>query len=86
MHEFLLRKTSDGTVRLFMRKSSQASSWLPQGEGYPVFKSTPEGHPQLATPHPEHSWGRADVENAVRAVSAFAAARAASAFFLQHAP
>lgn len=67
MHEFLLRKDKNGVVRLYMRKSSAASTWLPEGEGYPIFSSTPEGHPGLATPHPEHKWGRAEVEQTVRA-------------------
>ena len=65
MHEFLLRKGRDGMVRLYVRKSSQASSWLPEGDGYPIFKSLPTGQPELATPHAEHSWKRADVEETV---------------------
>ena len=67
MHEFLLRKGRDGAVRLHVRKSSAASGWIPEGEGYPVFKSPPTGSPELAIPHPEHQWGRADVEQTVHA-------------------
>ena len=31
MHEFYARKDSEGVVRLWMRKSSQASGWMPEG-------------------------------------------------------
>lgn len=43
MHEFYARKDSSGTVRMWMRKSSQASSWLPEGKGYEVFDEVPSG-------------------------------------------
>ena len=49
-----------------MRKSSVASTWLPEGEGYEVFKTTPSGEPGLANAHKDQSWGRATVENNVR--------------------
>lgn len=43
MHEFYLRKDATGDVRLWLRKSSQASSWVPEGEGYKVFETVPTG-------------------------------------------
>ena len=66
MHEFVLRKDSHGTVRLCFRKSSQASTWLPEGEGYPVFKSTPTGEPALRVAKRDSQWKRAEVQETVR--------------------
>lgn len=43
MHEFYLRKDSDGVVRFWARQSSRASSWLPEGPGYQVFETLPTG-------------------------------------------
>ena len=48
MHEFYCRKDSHGKTRLWLRKSSQASSWLPEGPGMEVFASLPTGEPPLA--------------------------------------
>eukprot|EP00965_Chrysotila_dentata_P082651 2727291-Pleurochrysis_carterae.AAC.1 len=31
MHEFLMRKDESGVVRIYLRKSSQASTWVPEG-------------------------------------------------------
>lgn len=45
MHEFVLRKDGEGIVRLWCRKSSQASSVLPEGPGYQVFETVPSGTP-----------------------------------------
>ena len=67
MHEFVLRKNSSGEVRLFLRKSSAASSWLPDEGGYPVFKSTPTGMPALAKAKTDREWGRENVQSTVRA-------------------
>lgn len=50
-----------------MRKSSAATTWLPEGEGYQVFKSIPTGQPPLAQPKPEHTWQRTEVEGTIRA-------------------
>ena len=66
MHEFKLRRNDQGKAELIMRKSSKASTWLPIGGGYEVFKTTPCGEPELANAHKDHSWGRATVENNVR--------------------
>lgn len=43
MHEFQVRKDHAGIVRLCVRKSSQASGWFPEGPGYQVFDTIPEG-------------------------------------------
>ena len=67
MHEFLLRKGRDGCARLYVRKSSQASTWLPEGEGFPIFKTIPTGAPELATPHSEQSWKRDEVQQTIHA-------------------
>lgn len=48
MHEVLCRKDMEGQVRVYFRKSSQASNWLPEGDGMLVFKSIPEGQPPIA--------------------------------------
>ena len=66
MHEFVLRKNAAGEVRLWLRKSSAASSWLPEGDGYLVFKSLPSGQPALAKAKADHVWGRSTVESTVR--------------------
>eukprot|EP00965_Chrysotila_dentata_P246062 6206933-Pleurochrysis_carterae.AAC.2 len=66
MHEFLIRKDDKGVVRILFRKSSQASTWIPEGLGYEVFKSIPEGLPPLAALKPDQSWERYNVESAVR--------------------
>ena len=56
-----------GVVRLWVRKSSKASGWLPEGEGYPVFKTIPTGQPPLAPGKPDSSWQKSVVMNTVRA-------------------
>lgn len=43
MHEFVLRKDHAGVVRLTCRRSSKASSWLPEGNGIQIFDSIPSG-------------------------------------------
>eukprot|EP00965_Chrysotila_dentata_P144471 4771888-Pleurochrysis_carterae.AAC.1 len=43
MHEFLVMKNSEGHAFIFLRQSSQCSTWLPEDEGYIVFKTIPEG-------------------------------------------
>lgn len=66
MHEFMLRKDRNGEVRLWLRKSSQATTWIPDDGGYPVFKSLPTGKPGLAVAKADHVWGRSNVESTVR--------------------
>ena len=65
MHEFLLRKDRHGEVRFFYRKSSRAT-WLPEGEGFPVFKTIPLGAPALATAKSDHQWNRTTVTTTIR--------------------
>eukprot|EP00965_Chrysotila_dentata_P023174 768301-Pleurochrysis_carterae.AAC.6 len=48
MHEFLFCKDSNGEVRVLSRKSSQASQWAPEGDGYKIFKNTPPSSPEFA--------------------------------------
>ena len=43
MHDFYLRKDGDGIVRIWFRKSSQASGWEPEGPGLQVFTTVPTG-------------------------------------------
>ena len=64
MHEFVLRKDAAGEVRMWVRTSSQASGWLPDGEGYLVFNSIPKGPPPLAPV--DKKWKRDVVEATVR--------------------
>lgn len=67
MHEFYLRKNVKGEVRLWLRASSQASDWLPEGDGYLIFSSIPTGEPPLAAPvQLEHQWGRIEFEATLR--------------------
>ena len=67
MHEFVLRKNRHGKACLWLRKSSRASGWLPEGEGYQVFKQTPAGLPGLAKAHENSKWGKDSVLATVRA-------------------
>ena len=67
MHEFVLRKDKHGEVRLWLRKSSQASSWLPDAGGYPVFQHLPEGIPPLRAASSDQRWRRAEVQSNVEA-------------------
>ena len=67
MHEFYARKDAEGVVRVHLRASSQASSWLPEGGGMQVFTSCPTGTPPLALAKPDTAWGRLGVEGTVRA-------------------
>lgn len=71
MHEFVLRKDRNGDVRLYLRQSSNASTWLPDGEGYLVFRSIPTGHPSLANAHPDAKWQRGTVTEPGRRMNAW---------------
>eukprot|EP00965_Chrysotila_dentata_P007991 260602-Pleurochrysis_carterae.AAC.1 len=62
MHEFILRKDAPGVVRMYFRKSSQASTWLPEGLGYEIFKSTPDPALPLAGLKPDDKWDKSTVE------------------------
>ena len=67
MHEFYVRKDSEGVVRLWARKSSQASGWIPEGPGMEVFKSRPAGEPPLADfVKTQSEWGRDAFEGTLR--------------------
>lgn len=67
MHEFLLRKDRDGVVRMVCRKSSKASSFFPEGDGYQVFDTIPSGEPPLAQyVKSEVEWQRHAFEGSLR--------------------
>ena len=71
MHECLVRKDNQGVVRVWMRKSSKASNWLPEGPGFQLFLDNKvEGFPpQPAKMKADISWFRRDVETTIRAWS-----------------
>eukprot|EP00965_Chrysotila_dentata_P059857 1985218-Pleurochrysis_carterae.AAC.1 len=71
MHEIYCRKDVNGDVRVWMRQLSQASDWLPEGSGYRIFKSIPEGAPPLAMVKPDVKWSRILVEGTIRAWYSF---------------
>lgn len=66
MHEVMIRKDRFGVVRVWFRASSAASDWIPEGEGYEVFRSIPEGQPPVANGRPDHKWNRYKVQDTVR--------------------
>ena len=67
MHEIRCRKDKDGVVRVWLRKSSKASNWLPEEGGIPVFKSTPNGQPKVKEASSDVSWNKEGVEANVNA-------------------
>eukprot|EP00965_Chrysotila_dentata_P127889 4229302-Pleurochrysis_carterae.AAC.1 len=66
MHDVYCRKDSNGDVRVWMRQSSQSTTWLPEGPGYLLFNSVPDGSPPLAKARPDTSWSRISVEGTIR--------------------
>lgn len=69
LHEFRLALNSQSQVCLHARQSSQSSTWLPEGDGEPVFKSVPnrDTPPSMAKPAKSaHEWRRAEVQTNVR--------------------
>ena len=66
MHEFVFRKDRQGDVRMWYRTAAKSENWLPQGEGMLVFKSTPQGIPNLKRAKKDSDWQREVVENTVR--------------------
>eukprot|EP00965_Chrysotila_dentata_P145618 4810097-Pleurochrysis_carterae.AAC.1 len=66
MHEFLARKDENGDVRIYLRRSSQSSFWFPDGPGYKIFSTPPNGIPELAMAKPDARWSRTTVESTVR--------------------
>eukprot|EP00965_Chrysotila_dentata_P219560 6191214-Pleurochrysis_carterae.AAC.1 len=67
MHDFYVRKDAAGDVRLWLRQSSQTTTYFPEGPGYNIFKSSPSGSPPLAKAKPDQRWSRASVESTIRA-------------------
>ena len=67
MHEFYCRKDSNGEPRLWVRRSSQASSWIPEGPGLKIFETLPTGEPPLADyKYSELDWKRSEFEGSLR--------------------
>lgn len=69
MHEFYFSRNSDGEVRMRSRQSSQASTWLPEGDGDPVFRTDvpdPAQAPQIAPMSSDMSWEKESVAVNVR--------------------
>lgn len=68
MHEFYFAKDADGHVRLRARQSSQASTWLPEGDGDFVFRTVPDPAvpPPIAPLKTDEEWGRAQVSVNIR--------------------
>lgn len=67
MHEFYVKKNTSWKVRRFLHAKSQASNWLPEGDGYLVFSSHPTGEPLMADPVKlEYQWARLEIESTLR--------------------
>lgn len=66
MHEIRCRKDKDGNVRVWLRASSASSTWLPEGDGYLMFKSLPDGEPPIAKGKTDREWRRDVVQSTVR--------------------
>lgn len=69
MHEFYFGRNSDGEVRMRSRQSSQSSTWLPEGEGDPIFRDDipdPAQPPPIAPISSDMSWEKASVAVNVR--------------------
>eukprot|EP00965_Chrysotila_dentata_P256050 6212419-Pleurochrysis_carterae.AAC.1 len=62
----MVRKASNGVVRIHFRKPSQSYTWVPEGLGYEVVKSAPAAHPTLAPLKPDRKWERSSVAGTVR--------------------
>ena len=50
-----------------MRKSSKASTWMPEGKGYQVFETAPVGMPPIAKAKADTAWGKQAVQATIRA-------------------
>lgn len=68
MHEFNFSRDAEGNVRMHARQSSQASTWLPEGEGDLVFEKVPDRNvpPPIAKISADSSWARTAVLAGVR--------------------
>jgi len=67
-HEFHFSKGSQGEVRMRYRQSSQSSTWYPEGEGDPIFKTVPDPNsiPPIAPFKSDLGWRRTDVQVNIR--------------------
>lgn len=68
MHEFYFSRNSSAEVRMTYRQSSQSATWLPEGEGDPVFHTVPDPTlmPRIAEMCSDMSWERSSVAVNVR--------------------
>lgn len=69
MHEMYFNLDRDGAVRFRARQSSQASTWLPEGEGELLFRSLPsrdDAPPAAAPVKNAAGWRREEVQTNVR--------------------
>lgn len=68
MHEFYFSRDADGDVRMKARQSSQACTWLPEGDGDLIFREIPDpaSAPPLAAISSDVSWEKASVAVNVR--------------------
>lgn len=68
MHEFYFCRNASAEVRMTYRQSSQSTTWLPDGEGDPIFHSIPEPSmvPMIAQIASDVAWERSSVSVNVR--------------------
>eukprot|EP00965_Chrysotila_dentata_P239304 6203022-Pleurochrysis_carterae.AAC.1 len=67
MHDSVyVRKDEHGDVRVWLRASSQGTTWFRDGPGYRSFTSIPEGEPILAKVKSDVRWSRTIVEGTIR--------------------
>ena len=69
MHECYIRKDAAGKVRVWFRKSSRSSTWLPDGEGFDLFPgdTRPQMPQPIAVRKADVVWGRDLVKATIRA-------------------
>lgn len=67
-HEFRVARDAQGFARLHVRATSQASSWLPEGEGVRLFhtRPPPDSTPPAAAFRPPSAWNQHEIESNVR--------------------
>ena len=61
MHEVEFYKDKEGVVRALFRRHCLSSTYIPEGPGYPVFTSIPDGAPGLENLKADSAWNRTKV-------------------------
>ena len=56
MHQFDFTLDTDGAAVMHYRQSSQATTWLPDGQGLRIFSTTPTGRPDATPFRDPKSW------------------------------